>query len=333
MSSIPNEVLREVLQPLDRWTLDGVQFTNRRFLRLITERMSDVCLRQVITASFRVPNENAKVTACIQADGRPEQKIAHTDTVRLFSEFMRALRSAHVKFLTLSGLVFTPELLSLVLQTPIVTDTLNLFEGSCVELTPTQFQEVLLHFSPTSLDINTCQLRACQLTDELLRALSKKSKKRVRRIKFQNLVPVDGGSFAVTDHVIVDFCTQPDVQGQEEDAVSTRKLCGELVVSNGSFTKNLFKRLVEASDASMRTKPLRISVSPVRLEEEDIRDFEERLSYRHRGRPEQLRIYDFPAEQLEGIAAMHLQIALHPGNRLELIRAPLPNFYFYKPDE
>ncbi|KAH7710428.1 CBN-AGL-1 protein [Aphelenchoides avenae] len=98
--------------------------------------------------------------------------------------------------------------------------------------------------------------------------------------------------------------------------------------STAKSTTNL-----KANSVSMRTSPLRIAVSPLRLEDEDLRDFAERLSYRHRGQPPQLRIYDFPAEQQGAFAAMRLQIALHPGNRLELNRAPLPNLYFYKPDE
>ncbi|KAH7710431.1 hypothetical protein AAVH_22281 [Aphelenchoides avenae] len=241
MSSVPSEVLRDVLLPLDRWTLDGVQFTDRRFLRLIMERISDVCLRRVYHANFRV--ENADATAYIQVDGRAEQKVTHRSTSRLFTEFMQALRSGHVKFLTLQGLVFTPALAALVLQAPIVAEALSLVQGNCAELTVTQFNKVLLHFSPTELVIHACQLRACHLTDELIRALSWNG---VRHIKFQNLVPVDGGSFAVTDDAIVAFCVQPDVPtSQEGDAVQKGRLHGELVVSNGSCTKDLFKRLVE----------------------------------------------------------------------------------------
>ncbi|KAH7722998.1 hypothetical protein AAVH_09470 [Aphelenchoides avenae] len=242
MSSLPSEVLEDVLEPLDRWNLDNVQFTNRRFMQLVMERLSDVCLRHVDYASFRAPNEtyNTDVTAYVGTHSRLEREMssAHGDIAGVFSEYVQALRSSRVEILTINGLVFAPELAALVLQTPMLTEELILVESSCVQLTPAQFHKVLLHVSPTSLDMSTCQLRACQLTDELLRALSKN---RVRRITCPFPVPTDGGRFAVTDDAIVDFCLQPDAQNsQEGDAPS------ELMMNNGNFTKELFKRLVEA---------------------------------------------------------------------------------------
>lgn len=103
MSSAPSEVLRDVLLPLNRWTLDNVQFTSRRFLRLITERISDVCLRWKRYAIFRVPEEHEKmgVTAYFQFAGLPERTTTHPDTAHLFPDFVQALRSAHVRLLTI----------------------------------------------------------------------------------------------------------------------------------------------------------------------------------------------------------------------------------------
>ncbi|KAH7696305.1 hypothetical protein AAVH_36625 [Aphelenchoides avenae] len=327
MSSVPSEVLRDIFLPLDRWPLDDIQFTNRRFLRLIMERMSDVCLRQIRLADFEASdcNGNKNATANIQADGRPERKIAHRDTARLFSEFIQALRSARVAWMTLDGLVITPALATLVLQTPIVAVEINLRGGNGAELTPAQFQEVLLHFSPTALTVRDCQLRACQINDELIRALSKN---RMRETLFQDLVPVDGDSFCVTDDALVDFCLQDDVPvGQGGDAA---RMCLELEVNNGSFTKNLFKRLVDANSVSTSPQPLRIAVSPLRIEEGDLHDFAPHLSYRKRGTPWQLRIYDFPGGTT---AAMHLQISLSQGDTLEMVRARRSHYIFYESDE
>ena len=72
-------------------------------------------------------------------------------------------------------------------------------------------------------------------------------------------------------------------------------------------------------------------MSPSRVDDEDLRELAPYLSYRHRGQPEQLRIYDLPDER-HG-AAMHLQIVLSRGDRLELIRAERSYYNFYKPDE
>lgn len=83
----------------------------------------------------------------------------------------------------------------------------------------------------------------------------------------------------------------------------------------------------------MRTRPLRILVRPLRFEEENLRDFAEHLSYRKRGQSRELRIYDFPGEQSGTDASMHLQIALFPGDRLELVRARRPNHRFRESDE
>ncbi|KAH7708161.1 hypothetical protein AAVH_24589 [Aphelenchoides avenae] len=288
MSSVPSEVLEDVLQPLDRWTLDGVQFTNRRFLRLIAERMTDVCLRQLnyAYAVFNTSNEMPRLT-------------------------------------------FTSAIAKLVIEAPITAHQLSFLSGSCTELTSTELRDVVLHVSPTSLCLYSCHLRACQLTDEFLCSLRKNN---VRRALFQNVVPVDGESFCVTDDAVVGFRMQQDVcVGEEEDAPKQGPL-GELVLHNGSFTKDLFKRLVEANTSSTRTQPLRIFVSPCSVVEEDLRDFAQHLSYRHRGMPYETRIYDFTDEQQN--APKHLQIVLHAeNNELEMICAQRPDPLFYKSDE
>ncbi|KAH7693168.1 hypothetical protein AAVH_39803 [Aphelenchoides avenae] len=159
MSSVPSEILEDVLMPLDRWTLDDAQFTDGRFMQLITERMSNVCLRKINFALFKAPNESnnpdgtslvnmfiRKInfalfqapyenddtggTSLITMDGRPERRNAHKNTARLFADFVQALRSSSVAIMILNGLVFTPELAALILQTPIVTCALDLHAGS-----------------------------------------------------------------------------------------------------------------------------------------------------------------------------------------------------------
>ncbi|KAH7714708.1 hypothetical protein AAVH_17907 [Aphelenchoides avenae] len=325
MSSVPSEVLRDVLLPLNRKKLDVVQFTNRRFLRLILERMADVCLRQIKAASFRASDDTSYAT--IRIGGRPEQVIqtGHQDNAHLLSEFLQALRSSRVVRLSFSGLVFTPELAALVLQTPVVTLELNIFAGSCAQLTPTHFRELVLHFSPSSLRINTCHLHSSQITDDFLKVLSKNH---VRSTWVHELAPVDGGRFGVSDDAIVDFCVQEDPPaGQEgEDAPRPYDPFGDLIVCNGNFTKDLIKRLVEASAVSMRRKPIRIRVSPVPFEEEDLRDYAQYLTAGSSEQPRQWRAYDFPREQCGASTAMDLQIMLHAEHGLEMIRG-YPDFY------
>lgn len=135
------------------------------------------------------------------------------------------------------GQVFTPELAALVLQTPVVATTLFLQNGSCAELTPTLFQKVVLHFSLTLLHVYRCHLRSSHITDGFLEALSKS----VRRTKVWDMVPVDGDRFDVTDDALVERCLQEDAHADEEDMEKVEFLC------KGSFTKDLFKRLVEVS--------------------------------------------------------------------------------------
>lgn len=84
---------------------------------------------------------------------------------------------------------------------------------------------------------------------------------------------------------------------------------------------------------STRTHPLRVIVSPVPVEDEDLRDFAQHVSYRQRGTPEQLRIYDFPGEQHGAINAMHLRIVLHPNNKLVMLRAQRHHEFFQDSDE
>ncbi|KAH7714138.1 hypothetical protein AAVH_18533 [Aphelenchoides avenae] len=170
MSSLPNEVLEHVLHPLDRWTLDAAQFTNRRFLQLIMKRMSDLYLRKIEFANFTVTNASSVGVAeyAVRIDGRPVRRDSAAYYIAdLFSEFLHLLRGSSVAYLYLWGLVLTPELLARVTQAPIVAGTLSITSpgfdvaGSCAELSPSQFHELLLHFSPTSLDFGGCRLRAC----------------------------------------------------------------------------------------------------------------------------------------------------------------------------
>lgn len=132
----------------------------------------------------------------------------------------------------------------MVLQTPIVCDELILDAASCAELTPIQFHNVVRHFSPTSLDIDRCRLRAYQITDGFLGDLRTN---RVRQIVFQNMVPLDGVSFHATDDAIIDFCVQEDVPTFDQEDTCPLRLHQELVVCNGTFTKGLFKRLVQVN--------------------------------------------------------------------------------------
>ncbi|KAH7694326.1 hypothetical protein AAVH_38631, partial [Aphelenchoides avenae] len=88
-----------------------------------------------------------------------------------------------------------------------------------------------------------------------------------------------------------------------------------------------------ASALSKRTQPLRIVVFSPSVDDDNLRDFEHRLSYRDRGQPRQVRIYDFLGEQHGAVAAVDLQIVLHSDNTLEIIRARRPDCFFRESDE
>src|SRR5688572_985940 len=107
------------------------------------------------------------------------------------------------------GLSFTPELAALVLRTPVTTDWLGFFAGSFAALTPTQFQDVLLHFSPTSLNITGCSMRASQLMERLIGAISENR--------------LDGGSSCMTDDAIIDFSLEEDVQTDKEGGAASKQ--------------------------------------------------------------------------------------------------------------
>lgn len=78
----------------------------------------------------------------------------------------------------------------------------------------------------------------------------------------------------------------------------------------------------------MRTRPLQITVSPVRFEEEGLRDYAQHLTYRRRGQLWQQRIYDFPCEQHGAATGMRLQIVLER-ETLILIRNRHDSIGFY----
>ncbi|KAH7695654.1 hypothetical protein AAVH_14524 [Aphelenchoides avenae] len=318
LPSVPGEVFQDIMLPLDRWTLDAVQFACRRFLRLITERMSDICLRRIEDASFHATFYGVSAGGAYIGYDCPARYVrkARMDVAPRFSEFMQALHSSHVDSLDLNGLVFTPELAALVLRTPIVTKFLHLNDGSCAALTSTLFHKLVLHFSPTYLSLNRCRLRASQLSDEFLRTLSN-----VLRIWFREVGPVDGASFFVTDDAIVEFCVHQDVHTDQE-----MERLEELTLHNGNFTKDLFKRLVEASTVSIRTRPLQITLSPSCVEDEELRDYAQYLTYRTA--QWQRRIYNFPCNRHGAVTAMRLQIVLED-EMLILIHARHDSSQFY----
>lgn len=81
--------------------------------------------------------------------------------------------------------------------------------------------------------------------------------------------------------------------------------------------------------ASRRTQTLHIVVSSLRFEDEDLHDFEQHLMYRHGD----TRAYGFPGEQRGPVAAMDLQIRLHPDDTFEVIRAARADFDSDESDE
>ncbi|KAH7719611.1 hypothetical protein AAVH_12966 [Aphelenchoides avenae] len=168
---------------------------------------------------------------------------------------------------------------------------------------------------------------------------------------------MDRGNFCVTDDAVVEFCMREDDEVAQEGN-------DPLVYPdfrNGSFTKGLFKRVVQVI-VSWHVYPGHVSLGPVtkncfttlltkferrgklridahsaapnfrvpwRVENEDIRDFAAHLSYvRDRGTSGEMRVYDFPGEQREAVAAVHLQMVLYPHNMLKVIRARRPQHIF-----
>ena len=108
MSSLPCEVIVDTLIPLSRWTLDAVQSTNRRFRRLIDERMSDVCLREIRHAKLDTYNASVEAVAkaSIHVNGPPELQFANHKYIvplKYFTAFVASLRSSRIDTLDVSG--------------------------------------------------------------------------------------------------------------------------------------------------------------------------------------------------------------------------------------
>lgn len=137
---------------------------------------------------------------------------------------------------------------TLVLETPIIAHQLTFASGSYTELTPTEFRELVVHFSPSSVNLEKCDLRPSQISDDFLRALFKNG---VRKTWIKSALPEQDEetvAFHVTDDAVVDFFAQEnDPIGQEGKVDTSRSWRPELAIDNGSFTKDLFKRVVEVS--------------------------------------------------------------------------------------
>lgn len=103
MSSLPREILVDVLRTLDRWTLDAVQITNRRFLQLIEELLSGVCLREITYAHFSSEEGRSSVSPVGRSELQMELSDAHEDFAGFFSAFLNALRNSWIADLCLVG--------------------------------------------------------------------------------------------------------------------------------------------------------------------------------------------------------------------------------------
>lgn len=75
------------------------------------------------------------------------------------------------------------------------------------------------------------------------------------------------------------------------------------------------------------TRSLRIYVSPLRFEDEDLRGYARYLSFRNRDGLSQLRIYNFPCDEHGVVTGVRLQIVLE-GETLTLTRARHENSHF-----
>ncbi|KAH7695695.1 hypothetical protein AAVH_37242, partial [Aphelenchoides avenae] len=247
MSSLPCEVMVDTLVPLNRWTLDSVQSTNRRFWRLIHERMSDVCLREISHAKLNTYGASVKAVAnaSIHVKGPPELEFANHKYIvplKYFTAFIASLRSSRIDTLDVSDLPITPGISTLFREGPIITRQLNLDGITCATVSPAQFHSFILHLSPSSLRFDGGRFRAEHFSDDLIRALCKNG---TTHMHLPNAEPTDGGSYRVTDDAIVEFCVEQDVrEGEERRGVSSRPF-GEIVVHYSDTTPNLFKRLVE----------------------------------------------------------------------------------------
>lgn len=87
---------------------------------------------------------------------------------------------------------------------------------------------------------------------------------------------------------------------------------------------------VQACTESTRTQPFRIAMFAIRIADEGLHDFAQRLSYCH---PWGWRVYDLPGEQQGPVAGMDQQIVLHPDSGFQLLRARRPHHCFYEQHE
>ena len=79
---------------------------------------------------------------------------------------------------------------------------------------------------------------------------------------------------------------------------------------------------------SKRTESLRIVVCPSRVGNEELRDFAQHLSHRHQPHLA-VSVYNFTDVQRGAADGMHVQMALHRNDALEMIRARRPHRLFY----
>lgn len=103
MSTLPREVLLDVLLPLDRSSLDSALSVDSNFLEVIREKMADVCLRNLEYARF-YPSQ--KLSLIRAKDGRvcsPWTLQGGKLTLDVLEVFLLALRSSCVEKLDFYG--------------------------------------------------------------------------------------------------------------------------------------------------------------------------------------------------------------------------------------
>lgn len=103
MSTLPREVLLDVLLPLDRCSLDSALLVDRNFLKVISRKMDDICLRNLEYARF-YPSQ--KLSLIRAKDGRvcsPWTLRGGKLTLDVLEVFLLALRSSCIEKLDFYG--------------------------------------------------------------------------------------------------------------------------------------------------------------------------------------------------------------------------------------
>ncbi|KAI1713399.1 hypothetical protein Ddc_11953 [Ditylenchus destructor] len=260
---LPNHVLVDILRYSNRFDLDSTQMSSRLMRDLIDNNFTNSCLRDLTSVTFysdKVDISSSSRDLEIYVD---EEEGLWPVVFALKHSFVDEFEVVHfrdqenkkVSLSDVCDLLDKLKSLAVIRKLAIESDVDTSGVG------PAELEKLLIDSVPLSefwCGGESTLPHPQHITDSLLRKCAAKG---IVSLDFDRKWP-EKGAYELTEDGILDFCF-----GTEAAQISKPR---KLVVGHCQVTRNLFLRLVEASEQSKITTPLQLKIYDVKVESQQV---------------------------------------------------------------